>query len=375
MSDEPNTQQQAEFLWTLPTRGDGRRGPRGGHPRGGWEPPASPWPDWITDLRGSDHTPFDHLSQIAVAAEHARFSGIVAPYDPQGEESWVVATALARETRWLTLIPEIALGSTTAVYAAKMSATFQRITGGRMGWRLTPGQQLTTARSGLDPQADAEWFEQAAEFLTVARGVWYERPFSHDGRWYQVENGGFPPPLADSPFPRVYTSGSQPDALELAASHADVHLLPYAGAESLASAISTLQRRSAEAGRSVRPGLVLPIIAREEPEEAWERVHRLWLSNAPGSSVNARADVEALSVEPTVWSGFGALGFDTSHGLVGSYEQVAETLRGLIDTGVGTFAVSGYPQIEETYRLGEHLLHLVNRPDIPAARAQSALAR
>jgi alkanesulfonate monooxygenase len=362
-----------EFLWTLPTRGDGRRGPHAAHPRGDWDSTTGQ-PDWITDLRGSDLTPFDHLSQIAVAAEHALFSGVIAPYDPQGEESWIVASALARETRWLRLIPEIALGSTTAVYAAKLSATFQRVTGGRVGWRLTPGQELTSG-SSPDVAVPAEWFERAAEFLTVARGVWNERPFTYDGQWYQVENGGFPPPLADLPFPRVYTSGAQEAAVALAAAHSDVHLFALEADADVATTTAALRERSAAAGRVVTPGLVLPVIAREDEDEAWDRVERLWRANAASSTPTVAAKIGGRRHQSAVWAGFRELGFDANVGLVGSYARVAAALQHFADQGIGTFVLSGYPQIEEVYRLGEHLLHLVDSPTAPHAQPAPALAR
>ncbi|MEU7003961.1 LLM class flavin-dependent oxidoreductase [Nonomuraea sp. NPDC046570] len=296
----------AEFHITLPTRGDRHRGD--------WHPDSHrPFHASVTDPRATGS--FDHLAQVGRAAELAAFTGAVAPFDPEGEESLVVAAALLRQTRWLRLRAEFHPGIATPVYAAKISASLQRFSGDRLDWGLAVDLDPAVARAQGDFHEGADRYARAAEFLTVAKGVWREPGYTYRGRFYEVLAGGFDAPLAGRDFPRVHLSGTSPAALELSALHGDVHVFERGD--------------DLEAGIAALPGLAyairLPVLAREDDEEAWADAARL--------------------------GGF--------TGLVGSYEQVAEEIRAYAGRGVTIFQLDASPYIEETYRLGEHLLPLL----------------
>ncbi len=86
-----------EFIWQLPTSGDGRYGDAGQTRRG--ERTASsrpPFTEGVSDPRGDRFNFLDHLHQIARAADLAGFDGIQIQNDLEGDESWIVAGYLAR---------------------------------------------------------------------------------------------------------------------------------------------------------------------------------------------------------------------------------------------------------------------------------------
>ncbi|WP_395107904.1 LLM class flavin-dependent oxidoreductase [Actinomadura sp. SCN-SB] len=308
------------FFVTLPTRGEGSRG--------GWRPGPRP-PAFVTDLRPGAYGPFDHLAQIGRAAEIATLHGVLAPFDPEGEESLVVAAGLLRQSRWLRAVAEFHPGAATPVYAAKVSASLQRFSGDRLDWRLAVDLDPATARAQGDFLEGADRYARADEFLTIAKGVWTEEGFTYEGRYFQVLAGGFEPPLSGRPFPRVHLSGTSAEALDLSARHADVHVFTYA--DDLGDAIAELRRRAAGHGRVPEAALALPVLAREDDDEAWAAARRL--------------PEDAAGAYPP--------------GLIGSYRTVAERLRELAGRGVSSFFLEVRPSIEETYRLGEHLLPLL----------------
>ncbi|MFF0492167.1 LLM class flavin-dependent oxidoreductase [Nocardia sp. NPDC004068] len=344
-----------EYLWRLPARGDGRRAdPRRRH-RGGFGGPAPASP--ATDPRLGRFGPFDDLHQIVDAAELAGLDGVLAPYDPLGEESWIVAGGALRATRHARVIVEFPTDFGTPVYAAKISATLQRLSAGRLGWRLA-----------MDADTADDRYARAAEFLDVARGVWNAEPvaaagfrgtgFDYAGEFYEVIDGGFRGILSGLPFPEVQLTGNSPAALDLSARYADLHVFTDTP-EGFAGALADLRRRAAEHGRRVRAGLELPVIARETEQEAWARVERQWRELRPDGP-----DAATLGPGDGRWAGFAELGYPQAIGLVGSYEQVAARLRAYAAAGVDSFVLSGHPHIEEVHRAGEHLLHLAD----PAGR-------
>ncbi len=199
-----------EFLWRLPTRGDGRRADPGLRHRGGFGAPAPAGP--ATDVRPGRFGPFDDLHQIVHAAELSGLDGVLAPYDPHGEESWIVAGGALRATRHSRVVVEFQPAFGTPVYAAKMSATLQRLSRGRLGWRLAVDTDAAEARARGDRVGGDDRYARAAEFLTVARGVWNADPVAAAGSggpdsitpesistWWTVGSGVFCPAC---PFPR-----------------------------------------------------------------------------------------------------------------------------------------------------------------------------
>ncbi|GAB7517567.1 LLM class flavin-dependent oxidoreductase [Rhodococcus sp. no. 34] len=348
-----------DVYWELPSRGDGRRAVAALNSRGGFGPQR---PTTVaTDVRPGNFGPFDELAQIVLAAELSGVDGVVAPYDPNGEESWIVAAAALRQTRHSRVVVEFHPTFGTPVYAAKMSATLQRLSAGRLEWRVKVETDPEDAAARGDVVRGDDRYARAAEFLTVARGVWNEEQilpggfggtgYDFDGEYYDVLGGGFRGILSGLRFPRVHLTGDSPEALELSAHHADVHQFTLAGGE-LSTRITTLDDRASELGRTVEKVLRIPIIARETADEAWARVERQL----------READSAALEIDRggILWSGFDRIGYEHSIGLVGSYEEVAQRLSSYRDIGVDGFVLSGRPHIEELHRAGEHLLHLVD---------------
>ncbi|MEV8631980.1 LLM class flavin-dependent oxidoreductase [Streptosporangium sp. NPDC051023] len=319
----------ATFTITLPSRGNGGRGAR------------PDLPGFVTDPRGA-FGPFDHLLQAGRAAEIAAFGGALAPFDPRGEESLVAAASLLRQSRWLRVVAGFHPGIATPVYAAKISASLQRFSGDRLDWLIAVALDPAVARAQGDFLEGADRYARAEEFLTVAKGVWTQEDYTYDGRFYQVLAGGFLSPLAGRTFPRVHLSGTSKEALELSARHADVHIFDPA------DDIEAVDLPG------VTYGLRLPVLARDDDDEAWEVARRLWLRH--GGTADAFPDPDPRT---RLWGGFRSRESGAQGGLVGSYETVAAGIRDYIDRGVGAFFLEATPYIEETYRLGERLLPLL----------------
>ena len=157
----------------------------------------------------------------------------------------------------------------TPVYAAKLSASLQRFSASRLGWRLLTELDPAVARAQGDFTAPAGRYDRAAEFLTVAKGVWDTRDYTFEGRYYQVLNGGFPESRSAPGFPRIYLSGTSQEALTLSAVHADVHLFARA---------TTWGSRP---GGDRRAGP--PVLAREDEEEAALAAKRAGFDGLAGS--------------------------------------------------------------------------------------------
>jgi alkanesulfonate monooxygenase len=365
-----------EFFWQLPASGDGRALHKEHWNRGDYTPPITNRPVFArTDVRRDGYTWYDHLSQIARAAEITGFDGVLIPQTPAGEEPWIVSGALAREARRLKFLPSLPAPFLSAVYSAKMAISFQRLTGGRLAWNLVTEAHTKKSWHG-HRWSIAEQIARTGEFLDVVKGFWNNAPFTYQGRYYEVENGGFSPALTGPELPLIYLSGETEEALALSARHADVHFLPLDSLEATRARIEDLSRRAAVHGRTLRFAIQADVVARNASEDAWKDLRARWdreiarivpISSSIGNAEGAtREDFDQLIQGPNLWAGFGLVRPGAPVGIVGSYQEVAERIREYVDAGVSTFALSANPHLEEAYRIGEQLLPLIKVRSEPA---------
>jgi alkanesulfonate monooxygenase len=354
-----------EFIWQLPTSGDGRYGDASQIRRGERsENLRPPFTEGVSDPRGKSFNFLDHLHQIARAADLAGFDGIQIQNDLEGDESWIVAGYLARSSRRLKLLTEFEASRGSSVYAAKNAVSFQRFTNGRFAWQISAGPDAATRRQHGDYAADGDLLPRIGEFVKVARGVLTQSPFSFKGQFFEVLDGGFNGPLANKPVPPVYLSGNSAEALALSAQWADVHVLDAAPVDDLKPIIASLQKLAAEHGRTLSIGLRIDVLARETEEEAVHDAQRFLAQSG-------RAVGKTAVVAPGLWEGFATERTGAAASLVGSYGEIAERLAKYADAGVSSFILAAIPHFEEAYRIGEQVLPVV-RSRLATRLAQAA---
>ena len=345
-----------EFLWQLPTSGDGRYGNSKKERRGERSSSRHPYSDGVTDPRGLNFNYFDYLHQVARAAELAGFEGIRIPEDINGDEPWIVAGYVARGSRHLKLLTEFDASRGSSVYAAKNTVSYQRFTDGRFAWQISAGGNEQHRRSLGDFVADDEIIPRIEEFVTVARGVLTQSPYTFKGKYFEVLNGGFQGALANHKVPPVYLSGNSKEALALSAKTADVHIFDAADVADIYQKIDQLSSAAKQHGRKLGFGLRIDIIARETEQEAIFDARRFWEQSDKKSG-----SYESL-VNNNLWTGLSTDITGAHATLVGSYEQVTQALVDYAAAGITSFLLSSAPHFEEAYRLGEYVL--------PAVRAQ-----
>ena len=83
----------------------------------------------------------------------------------------------------------------------------------------------------------------------------------------------------------------------------------------------------------------------------------------------------ALEIAPNLWAGVGLVRSGAGTALVGDKQVLAERLREYAAAGIDTFILSGYPHLEESYRVAEDLfplLPLAEKTKLEPAMAASA---
>jgi alkanesulfonate monooxygenase len=369
------------IFWFLPTAGDG---PYLGSQEG-WRPAE-----------------FEYMQAIAQAADRLGFEGVLLPTGPTCLDGWSLTSALAPLTRRLKFLVALRPGVIAPAYAARQSAALDRILDGRLLLNIvTGGNPTELAEDGVRLDHAAR-YAQTGEFLTIWRAAVQGLPFDVEGTYYQARSaGGIAYPPVQKPYPPLYFGGSSGVGVEVAARHTDYYLTwgepPAAVAEKFAEA----RAAAAKEGRTVRFGLRIHLIVRETEAEAWAAADRL-ISRVTDEAIAAarerrlqRSESEgqkrmtalhgfrrdALEVAPNLWAGVGLIREGAGTALVGDPQTVAARLREYQAVGVDTIIASGYPHLEEAYKVAELLFPVlgVQRPTQealvgPAFRSRPASA-
>src|SRR5687768_5762684 len=241
--------------WFLPTGGDGREVAGFGAGSGGRAP----------DL--------EYLSLVAGAAERAGFDAVLTPTGTWCEDAWISTAALISRTERLRFLVAFRPGFISPTLAAQQAATFQRLSGGRVLLNIVTGGNSAEQRSFGDRLDHDARYERTGEFIDVVRGAWSGTPYDFEGRHYRVE--GATVLARPDPRPAIFFGGSSDAGKQTAAEHADVWLTWGEPVEAAAAQIADVRERAAAAGRDVRFGIRLHVIARDRADDAWRATERL----------------------------------------------------------------------------------------------------
>ena len=349
--------QAADILWFLPTHGDGR---------------------YLGTEEGAREVSLGYLRQIAEAADHNGYFGVLLPTGRSCEDSWVVASAMAPFTQRLRFLVAIRPGLQSPAVAARMAATLDRLSGGRLLINVvTGGDPVELHGDGLFLDHD-ERYRLTDEFLYVWRRLMAGETVNYSGRHLSLAEGKLLYPPIQATHPPLYFGGSSEAAQRIAADHVDVCLTWGEPPGEVALKLAEMRAAAAAKGRKLSYGIRLHVIVRDTEAAAWDAAERLIArldddTIALAQKTFARFDSvgqkrmsrlhagnrDALEISPNLWAGIGLVRGGAGTALVGDPQTVAARMKEYMALGIDRFILSGYPHLEECYRVAELLLPLL----------------
>ncbi|MDH6168933.1 alkanesulfonate monooxygenase [Variovorax boronicumulans] len=363
-----------QIFWFLPTHGDSR---------------------YLGTSEGARPIDLAYLQQIAGAADNLGYEGVLIPTGRSCEDPWVIASSLIGSTKNLKFLVAVRPGLHQPSLAARMAATFDRLSGGRLLVNLVTGGDQSELEGDGVYLDHASRYEQSAEFIRIWREILTR---SHDGQSYDFEGKHlsvkgakllYPP--VQTPYPPVWFGGSSAAAHDLAAEQVDAYLTWGEPPAEVAKKIADVRARAEKQGRRVEFGIRLHVIVRETEDAAWKAAEEL-ISRVDDDTVIraqaafARMDSEGqrrmaalhaggakrsraeLEISPNLWAGVGLVRGGAGTALVGDAKTVAARIEEYAALGLDKFILSGYPHLEEAYRFAELVFPLLSR------KAQARLA-
>lgn len=350
-----------KILWFIPTHGDAR---------------------YLGTSHGARAADFAYFKQVAIAADSLGYEGVLLPTGRSCEDSWVLAASLIDATRRLKFLVALRPGLVQPAQSARMAATFDRLSGGRLLVNLVTGGDPDELEGDGLFLPHGERYALSREFLTIWRELLARshrgESFDFEGTQLKVKGSKLLYPPVNRPYPPVFFGGSSPEAHALAAEQLDTYLTWGEPPAAVAEKVADIRARAARHGRELEFGIRLHVIVRETEDEAWRAAAEL-VSHLDEATVSAaqrkfaqmdsvgqrrmaalhqgrfnRANVrEGLEVAPNLWAGVGLVRGGAGTALVGNPEQVAERIKEYAALGLKYFILSGYPHLEEAHRFAE----------------------
>lgn len=356
-----------KIFWFIPTHGDSR---------------------YLGSARGARVNDLAYFKQIAIAADSLGYEGVLLPTGRSCEDSWIVAASLIDATKHLKFLVALRPGLVAPSQSARMAATLDRLSGGRLLVNLVTGGDPDELAGDGQFLGHAERYAQSAEFIRIWRELLARshsaEPLDFDGQHLRVKGGKVLYPPVNKPYPPVFFGGSSGPAHDLAAEQVDTYLTWGEPPAEVAKKLADVRGRAAAKGRQLQYGIRLHVIVRETEDEAWRSATELLseLDEATVAAAQARFktmdsvgqrrmaelhggrfdknDVRAgLEISPNLWAGVGLVRGGAGTALVGNPQQVADRITEYAELGLEYFILSGYPHLDEAHRFAELVFPLL----------------
>lgn len=334
----------------------------------------------VLDLPGPSVDP-SYIAATALVAFHST-----------SPDSSLIAQHAASVTSKLGLLIAHRPGFTAPTVAARQFATLDHLTKGRVAVHVIAGGNDRELQADGDHLTKVERYQRMEEYLKILRREWAGGvPFDHDGKFYRLRGASSTVlPYQAGGIP-LYFGGASEEAIKVAGEFSDGYALwgePLANAEELVGKVRAAAQRY---DRSLQFSISFrPIIADTE-EEAWERAAfiqkqikkrqtsissplngialdhagaRRIEENLPTNEGSRRLQAIAAKSErhdKCLWTGVAQLtgGRWNSTSLVGTSEQVAQSLLEYYRLGIETFLIRGFDPLADAIRYGRDLIPLV----------------
>lgn len=340
----------------------------------GWFIPTSGDATTLVGKEGTIPPSLDLFLRIARAAEQASFEYILVPVQTRCWDAYMVCAMVAAQTERITPLMATRCGFIAPTIMAKMIATLDQMTNGRVSINLIAGGSAAEMAADGSFYTHDERYEVMDETVSLMKRVWTEsEPVDHAGEYFKVDGAVVLPKPYQSPHPPFYLGGSSDAAKDVSAKHASVHLFWGDTPENIALQMADVRERAKAYGREdeIQFGMRLQIVVRESENDAWDAAYKLiagasekykkaisnmWEQSEANSRMKELAQLKDYHVAPHLWSGISTVRPGAGVAIVGNPQQVIDTLEQFVEIGCTDFCLSGYLHDEEATRVGKLIL-------------------
>ena len=318
----------------------------------------------------------EYILEFARVHEDAGFDMVLTGYSSSTPDGFEVAGYAATYTTRLGYLIAHRPGFVSPTLAARKAATLDQLTGGRIALHIiSGGSDIEQERDGDFLDHDGR-YRRTDEYMDILRRSWTAtEPFDYEGEFYRLKGASSQVHCRQWPHLPLFFGGASDIALDVGSKRADVFALWGEPRAAIRERVSDIRSRAAELGRDIQFSLsVRPILGNTEAA-AWQRAEEILArvqestrgSIVPGQparmqSVGSRRLLEFAAQgdlhDERLWmpvaAASGAAGSTTC--LVGTPEQVAESMLAYYDLGCTTFIIRGFDPLNDAHEYGRELI-------------------
>jgi alkanesulfonate monooxygenase SsuD/methylene tetrahydromethanopterin reductase-like flavin-dependent oxidoreductase (luciferase family) len=285
-------------------------------------------------------------------------------------ETFTWAAGVAASTDRIQVFSTCHVPFVHPVQAAKMVATVDHISGGRVGLNVVAGYYTPEFEMfGLPLRDHDDRYRVADEWMGLLKRMWSkseEPEFDFDGDYFSLRGvESFPKPVQD-PYPVVMSAGLSPAGQAFALAHADLLFMAIQTVEGAAESIGPVAERARREGReNLALWAMLHIVCKDTEAEAREYVRYYaeekadWETGVALMNIFTDGDVRSLGNYKENAMLKGLVQSINAIPVVGTPEQVVESLAALSAAGLDGAAIAMVDYDEGLDRLGEQILPLM----------------
>jgi len=273
-------------------------------------------------------------------------------------DAWSTAAALAAVTERIELMVAVRPNFHHPALFAKAAANIDRIANGRLALNVVSSWWADEARQyGLQFDRHDDRYARTSEWLNVVDGLWTEKHFTYEGRFYRTDAAICEPKPVRRPV--VYAGGESEAAKAMIAAQCDAYVMHGDPPAAVAPKIADMARRREALGLApMQYGMAAYAIVRDSEAEARRELARIttvtelpagyanfdqWLS---GTQLERELKVQEYSVSNR----------GLRPDLVGTPEQLKERIAEYEAAGLDLLLLQMSPQAEEMERFAAQVM-------------------
>ena len=324
----------------------------------------------------------DYIIDFAKVHENSGFDKVLVGYTSSSADGFIVAMHAASKTKKLGFLIAHRPGFVSPTVFARKAATFDQITAGRLAIHIISGGGDSEQKRDGDYENHDTRYARSGEFMNILKKLWgSEQPIDHQGEFYKFKQAQSDFKCYQKPHIPLYFGGASEAALRIGSQECNVYALWGEPLSEVKNKISDFRSRVASAGRdpkSIKFSISTRPIVADTESEAWDIAHSTLSSVLKSKQTSMygagkerlesvgskrlvdfakKGDVLDRRLYMPIAAATGGAGNTTA--LVGTAEQVVESLMEYYKIGCSTILIRGFDPYNDAIYWGKELIPML----------------
>lgn len=190
-------------------------------------------------------------------------------------ESMTMMAGLAEATSRVKIYATVHTLLFNPAVAAKMFATLDQISNGRVGMNVVSGSYANEFRQmGMWPEelGHSERYDLAKEWMHVVKRLWSEEVVTHQGKYFTMDNCESLPKPVQQPRPEIICAGQSEKGLSFTIDEGDASFIGGRDLDELAAVSNRAKQMAADRNKTIKTYAMFTIVPGDTDEAAEQRM-------------------------------------------------------------------------------------------------------